>query len=340
MERILLNSFKYTSQYMGGIMSYVVLGIAIFSGYYGDVPASELGQIISNFSFKSQYLIYLFTRLYDILNELTIIAGNTYRVGELIENMSSNTKKYKNGKNQIMPTEFNLAEEVDTSEIDNSICLVARNLTIMVPDEENNMQNRILVKNLSFDFKEGENILITGRSGCGKTSLFRCINGMWKSYEGIIEKNHDLFFLPQNSYFTSGSLLEQIMYPLCIDNPDTQVDVVQITELLKRFNLGHLLNKVNNDIFSKPSFYWTDILSGGEKQRLAFLRLVYHKPRFALLDEISSSVDQETETEMYDYLKIIKCTYMTIAHRDTVKKFHNLEIKFETDTSYKIFKLK
>ena len=74
----------------------------------------------------------------------------------------------------------------------------------------------------------------------------------------------------------------------------------------------------------------------GEKQRLSFLRLLYHQPEYALLDEFTSSVDQNTEQLMYESLKRAGCAYISIAHRDTVRKFHAIEIIIKNDCTYEI----
>lgn len=71
----------------------------------------------------------------------------------------------------------------------------------------------------------------------------------------------------------------------------------------------------------------------GEKQRLSFLRLLYHEPEYALLDEFTSSVDQTTEQLMYERLQRSGCSYMSIAHRDTVRRFHTLEIRFKNENT-------
>ena len=66
---------------------------------------------------------------------------------------------------------------------------------------------------------------------------------------------------------------------------------------------------------------------------------MYHKPKYVLLDEFTSSVDQEMETIMYESLLRQKCTYMSIAHRDTVKKYHNVEYKILSDSTCAVFLL-
>nr|QNH67894.1 ATP-binding cassette transporter subfamily D member 4 [Brachionus rotundiformis] len=310
-KELILKQFINLSQYFGGILAYLVLAIPIFTHVYDDYSPTDLAQLISNYSFKCQYLIYLFTRLYDILNEISSIVGNTRRIGELIEKMSQNIEQrslYERKK---------LIEPADGS------CLQLENLTLQIPDE-----NKVLVKNLNFKFKKGENVLISGRSGCGKTSLFRCISGLWNSYSGQIRyfiDPNEIFFLPQISYFTSGSLFEQICYPSSSQTLDNETSK-NIVEWLREFRLSHLLDKVNSDLNFVPEFNWSSILSEGEKQRLSFLRVLYHRPKFALLDEFTSSVDQETEALMYEYLSKIECSFMSIAHRDTAKKFHQIEL--------------
>lgn len=64
------------------------------------------------------------------------------------------------------------------------------------------------------------------------------------------------------------------------------------------------------------------------------MRIIYHKPQFALLDEFTSSVDQETEQFMYETLVQMGCNFISIAHRDTVRQFHSMELRFIGDGQY------
>ena len=72
---------------------------------------------------------------------------------------------------------------------------------------------------------------------------------------------------------------------------------------------------------------------------MSFLRILYHKPRFALLDEFTSSVDQEVEAMMYEELGKLNITFLSIAHRDTVKKFHDLELRIENGGNYQLLSI-
>jgi ATP-binding cassette subfamily D (ALD) protein 4 len=241
---------------MGGIIAYLVLGIPIFTSVYNDLTPAQLAQLISNYSFKCQYLIYLFTRLYNTLDDISSIAGNSHRVGELLDRMDENSKRPE-------------AAVVHTGGAE-SVCFRTDRLSVLVPDK-----SKVLIKELSFTFETGRNVLVTGRSGCGKTSLLRCLNGLWSSYTGQLALSELVenkpFFLPQSSYFTSGSLLEQIIYPTIEESFLKEMSagsfepfLLQVKAWLRKFNLEHLLQKVSWDLALKPGFNWSAVLSAGK----------------------------------------------------------------------------
>lgn len=79
---------------------------------------------------------------------------------------------------------------------------------------------------------------------------------------------------------------------------------------------------------------WNDVLSGGEKQRIAMGRLLYHKPTYAILDECTSAVSIDIEGHLYSHMKKSGITIISVSHRDTVWKFHEYLLKFEGDRKY------
>jgi ATP-binding cassette subfamily D (ALD) protein 2 len=133
----------------------------------------------------------------------------------------------------------------------------------------------VVCPSLSLELKPSQHLLITGPNGCGKSSLFRILSGLWPIYGGELHSpKNSMFYIPQRPYMVIGNLRDQIIYP------DTATDMInkQITEddLRKIMRLVHLEHIVERDTFHQVKD-WTDILSGGEKQRMAIARLFYHK---------------------------------------------------------------
>ena len=74
---------------------------------------------------------------------------------------------------------------------------------------------------------------------------------------------------------------------------------------------------------------WEETLSGGEKQRLAMARLLFHAPRYAVLDEATSAVSADGERELYAALVRAKITLLSIGHRPALRSFHTNAVHFE-----------
>ena len=74
---------------------------------------------------------------------------------------------------------------------------------------------------------------------------------------------------------------------------------------------------------------WADVLSGGEKQKLAMARLYYHKPQFAILDECTSAVSADIEGIMYNHCRQLEITLLTVSHRKSLWQYHEHVLRFD-----------
>lgn len=192
----------------------------------------------------------------------------------------------------------------------------------------------ILVEKMNFEIKPGMHLMITGPNGCGKSSLFRIMGQLWPVNGGLLHKPSidSIFYIPQRPYLPNGTLRDQIIYP---DSPAQQkakgITDEQLTELLQEVRLEYLVAReggwdAEND--------WNDVLSGGEKQRMAMGRLIYHRPKYAILDECTSAVSIDVEGHLYTHMKKQGITLITVSHRDTLWKYHDYLLKFEGDKQY------
>ena len=139
--------------------------------------------------------------------------------------------------------------------------------------------------------ERGERVLIAGESGSGKSTLVRAIAGLWPWGDGTIEVKQGarLFLLPQRPYVPIGSLRRAASYP---DAPENRT-LDEIREAFKRVGLDHLTERLDEE---GP---WDQTLSGGEKQRLAFARILLQNPDIVVLDgNVRSGSKKPAETDV------------------------------------------
>jgi putative ATP-binding cassette transporter len=187
-------------------------------------------------------------------------------------------------------------------------------LTVRTPDG-----SRTLVTDLSFELRRKQSLLIMGASGTGKSSVLRTIAGLWSSGSGSLERPAliDLMFLPQRPYMIQGSLRDQLLYPY----PHQSVSDEQIREVVDLVNLADVFERVDSDL--DRVIDWTNVLSLGEQQRIAFARLFLRQPKFAFLDEATSALDEDNQDRLYALLKKSGTGYISVGHRTTLIGHHD-----------------
>lgn len=169
----------------------------------------------------------------------------------------------------------------------------------------------------------GERLLVAGESGTGKSTLVRAIAGLWPWGGGSVNFHPDrrLFMLPQKPYIPTGTLRRAIAYPGAADDWKSE----QICDALHKVGLDHLKEKIGEEA---P---WDQTLSGGEKQRLAFARLLLHNPDIVVLDEATSALDEKSQDKMMEMVikELPKATIVSVGHRAELEAFHSRKIVLE-----------
>jgi len=173
------------------------------------------------------------------------------------------------------------------------------------------------------EIEPGERVLVAGESGSGKSTLVRAISGLWPWGSGSVNFHADrrLFMLPQRPYIPSGTLRRAVAYPGAADSWTLD----KIKAALEKVGLDYLNDKIEEEA---P---WDQTLSGGEKQRLAFARLLLHHPDIIVLDEATSALDEKSQDKMMHMVidELPDVTIVSVAHRAELEAFHSRKITLE-----------
>eukprot|EP01126_Amoeba_proteus_P064599 TRINITY_DN9066_c0_g1_i2.p1 TRINITY_DN9066_c0_g1~~TRINITY_DN9066_c0_g1_i2.p1 ORF type:complete len:951 (+),score=163.93 TRINITY_DN9066_c0_g1_i2:67-2919(+) len=287
-----------------------------------------------------------FSEFFDIFsyfNPLSTAYGNLKRIDQLIDIFN----KY-DAEKSVLDTpkvdEVGLDFDVKVSNDQDVIVNLSRpsylhgnfiqfeHVTSQVPTKG----GRILAKDLSFVVKPGQNLLITGSSGCGKSSILRNLSGIWPISEGTITSPrhiglNGIMYMPQEPYFVIGNLKEQICYP------ETRTDLSDRTlqKYLDMVGLSHLTERPPENLVD-----WKRELSKGEQQRLVMARLFYHRPMFALLDESTSALDHEWERVIHGLCQRFNISLISVGHRKSLYNYHQTILCLYIDGSWEMHKSK
>ncbi|KAM9290730.1 lysosomal cobalamin transporter ABCD4 isoform 5-T5 [Morus bassanus] len=325
-----------TFDYLGSILSYMVIAIPIFSGVYSDLSPTELSALVSKNAFVSIYLIGCFSQLINISSIMTDVAGYTHRIGELQETLLSLGRK-KNANYSEAKASWDLdGSHSGEDPVPRDTAFLLEQVSLSVPSS-----GKLLIKDLSLRISQGNSVMILGNTGTGKTSLLRVLGGLWESTRGSIKMltcfgPRGVVFLPQRPFFTDGSLREQVIYPLKEIYPVSgSADDERIVQCLELAGLNDLLARAGG-LDKRVDWNWYDILSPGEMQRLSFARLFYLQPKYAVLDEATSALTEEVEHELYRACLQLGMTLISVGHRASLEKFHSWILKLHGEGRWEL----
>jgi putative ATP-binding cassette transporter len=209
------------------------------------------------------------------------------------------------------------------------VAVRASDLTVSLPT------GAVLLAHTEVQAWSGDTVLVTGPSGSGKSTLFRALAGIWPFANGKVERSEDTMFLPQRPYFPDGPLRDALAYPQATSTyPDQELKQALVDAMLPQ-----LVDQLDR------SDAWSQKLSGGEQQRLAFARVVLKKPKWVFADEATSALDEAAEATLYQRLRALVTArqggMISIAHRPGVAAFHQRKWVLEPQAagSEALFKL-
>lgn len=210
-------------------------------------------------------------------------------------------------------------------EADSDVIVDFNNVTFAYDDKN-------VVENLSFSVKEGEQVTLSGRTGTGKSTIFKLLLGLYEPDKGSvsiagqkataipdIEKRRIYGYVEQTFHMVPGTVKDQItLYDVSITDED-------VIEAAKAAGIHDAIMELDNgyDTICKPEDF-----SQGQWQLLSIARAAAAKPELLLLDEITANLDADTEKNVLNALNRVSKnrTVISISHRTNAKMGRIIEI--------------
>jgi putative ATP-binding cassette transporter len=196
------------------------------------------------------------------------------------------------------------------------------------PDENVRLNNvsiaqhdgAIMIADANTTIAPGEKILVRGESGSGKSTLIRAVAGLWPwgGGEVLVPRGARMAFMPQRPYFPLATLRAALLYP----DSDRVMPQERIADALTRCGLAHLIPRLDAEE------NWSAVLSGGEQQRAAFVRVLLDPPDVLIMDEATSALDEASQEKMMSFFRadLAQATIIHVGHRPGLEAYHDREI--------------
>ena len=169
----------------------------------------------------------------------------------------------------------------------------------------------------------GESVHVSGASSTGKSMLVRVLAGLWPSERGrlTMPDSSQVMVTQQKSYLPLGSLKGALFYP----DPSLAVSDARLQEALERVGLAPLTSRL------EEVARWDQVLSNGERQRLAIARVLIHRPQVVILDDALSALDEASQQTLLTRLRsdLADATIISLGQRPGPSGQHDRQLVLE-----------
>lgn len=294
--QILKSLTPISTQLFGAL---IVIGLILFSTQYFDNQLSE-----------SLVICFLFFKTYQKIGNLgqfQNVAQNMASLDEIskiLEELESNKENYYG--------------DTEKPSFQNSITL--RDVSFAYDTEAPKAKKAL--ENINFTIEKGSFVGIAGESGAGKSTIVNLLLGLLKYDSGEIlvddkalnkinlyEWRSSIGYVPQDGFLINDSVMTNI-------NFFRDFSKHEVIEAAKTAHANNFITELSNEYSTKVGEQGVR-LSGGQKQRIVLARAIIHEPEILILDEASSNLDADSESEILEALKNLRgeTTIISISHR-------------------------
>lgn len=263
-----------------------------------------------------------------LIPNLGVLAFAGIRLLPLISNITSSISNIKYNSNtieklyKIIKNYYPAQLDINKSDLQKINEIIFTNVSYKY-----NENDKYAIKDINIRIKKGESLAIVGMSGSGKTTIVDLMLGLLHPTTGsisvngeILSKNTDMkkfgfIYLPQDLLIIDDTLKENI----CLSGYNNEYDEDLLNKAINFAKLDSLVHKAGINLKLGEGGVF---VSGGQRQRIALARAYYHQREIIVLDESTSALDKDTESEIIREIQVLKNnkTVIIITHNENILK--------------------